>query len=385
MYRCEVRREDPIFIHPKINGKDADFELDTGAALSCMGNKKFREDHPKVKVHKTNIKLKTFSGEIMEPVGVADVEVECEGKSTKLPIVITPGNTPSLLGRNWLKQLKIDWKRVFDVLKVENQDGRPEELGEVLEKHKAVFSEGLGKLKDYKVNIELKEFAKPRFCKARTVPYALRSRIEEELDRLVKEGIYVPVKYSPWAAPIVPVEKPDGGIRLCGDYKMTINPRAKCDNYPVPKTEDLLATISGGKRFTKLDLKQAYMQLELDEASQEYLTINTHKGLFKPTRLMFGVHSAAGVFQREIEKRLSGIPRTVVRSDDILITGDTEEEHLRNLIEVLIRLEECGLKLKLVKCRFFDKEVEWMGFLVNEEGVSPISEKIKPFWKHKFL
>ena len=144
---------------------------------------------------------------------------------------------------------------MFDVLKTENQDGRPEELGEVLEKHKSVFSEGLGKLKDYKVNIELKEFAKPRFCKARTVPYALRGRIEAELDRLVKEGIYVPVKYSPWAAPIVPVEKPDGGLRLCGDYKMTINPRAKCDNYPVPKTEDLLATISGGKRFTKLDLK----------------------------------------------------------------------------------------------------------------------------------
>ena len=235
MYRCDVRREDPIFIHPKINGKDAKMELDTGAALTCMGNKKFRESHPNAKVHKTNIKLKTFSGEIMEPIGIADVEVESEGKSTKLPIVITPGDTPTLLGRNWLKQLKIDWKRVFDVLKTENQDGRPEELGEVLEKHKSVFSEGLGKLKDYKVNIELKEFAKPRFCKARTVPYALRGRIEKELDRLVKKGIYVPEKYSRWAAPIVPMEKPDGGLRLCGDYKMTINPRTKCDNYPVPK------------------------------------------------------------------------------------------------------------------------------------------------------
>ena len=84
MYRCEVRREDPIFIHPKINGKDAKMELDTGAALTCMGNKKFRESHPNAKVHKTNIKLKTFSGEIMEPIGIADVEVESEGKSTKM-------------------------------------------------------------------------------------------------------------------------------------------------------------------------------------------------------------------------------------------------------------------------------------------------------------
>ena len=138
----------------------------------------------------------------------------------------------------------------------------------------------MGKLKDRKISIELKEFAKPRFCKARTVPYALRSRIEKELDDLVKQGIYVPVKYSKWATPIVPVEKPDGGLRICGDYKMTINPRAVCDNYPVPKTEDLLATINGGKKFTKLDLKQAYMQLELDGVSQEYLTVNTHKMVY---------------------------------------------------------------------------------------------------------
>ena len=134
----------------------------------------------------------------------------------------------------------------------------------------------------------------------------------------------MPVKYSNWAAPIVPVEKPDGGLRICGDYKLTVNPRAKCDNYPVPKTEDLLATLNGGERFTKLDLRQAYMQLELDENSQEYLTVNTHKGLFRPTRLMFGVHSASGVFQREIEKRLSGIPGTAVRVDDILITGGND-------------------------------------------------------------
>jgi hypothetical protein len=153
----------------------------------------------------------------------------------------------------------------------------------------------------------LKEGAKPRYFKARRVPYAQRKRIEKELDRLVEEGIYVPVKYSNWATPVVPVEKNDGSgdLRLCGDSKITINPRAKFDNYPVPKTEDLLATINGGKRFTKLDLRKAYMQLELDEASQEYLTVNTHRGLFKPTRLMFGVHSA------------STSPGTPIRSDEV--------------------------------------------------------------------
>ena len=287
------------------------------------GDKDFRERYSDVKLHETNIKLRSFSGECIRPVGIAEVDVHHGGRSMKLPLVVTPGDTPSLLGRNWLKRLKLDWMKVFEQFQLEKQDGGPpEELNEVLEKHKAVFG-GLGKLKDCKVSIELKEGAKPRYFKARRVPYAQRKRIEKELDRLVEEGIYVPVKYSNWATPVVPVEKNDGSgdLRLCGDYKITINPRAKFDNYPVPKTEDLLATINGGKRFTKLDLRKAYMQLELDEASQEYLTVNTHRGLFKPTRLMFGVHSASGIFQREIEKRLAGIPGVVVRIDGILITG----------------------------------------------------------------
>ena len=200
-----------------------------------------------------------------------------------------------------------------------------------------------------------------RFMKARVVPYALRGRIEEELERLVKEGVYVPVSHSNWAAPIVPVEKPDGGLRICGDYKLTVNPRAECDSYPVPKTEDLLATLNGGKRFTKLDLRQAYMQLAVDEVSQEYLTIKTHKGLFRPTRLMFGVHLASGVFQREMEKRLAGIPHVVVRVDDILITGVDDEDHLKNLKLVLERLEECGLRLKRPKCSFLTLKLNGWG------------------------
>ena len=149
-------------------------------------------------------------------------------------------------------------------------------------------------------------------------------------------------------------------------------------NYPVPKTEDLLATLNGGQKFTKLDLKQAYMQLTLNERSQEFLTVNTHKGLFRPSRLMFGVHSAAGVFQREIEKRLTGIPFVVVRSDDILITGVNDEDHLNNLREVLKRLAENGLKLKMEKCKFFEDEIVWMGFKINKDGVAALSEKVAP-------
>ena len=102
---------------------------------------------------------------------------------------------------------------------------------------------------------------------------------------------------------------------------MTVNKVANCDKYPVPKTEALLTTLNGGQKFIKLDLSQAYQQLLLDVKSFDYLTINMHKGIFRPTRLQFGVHSAAGIFQREMVSRLSHTPLTIVRWDDILISG----------------------------------------------------------------
>ena len=81
--------------------------------------------------------------------------------------------------------------------------------------------------------------------------------------------------------------KPDNSIRICGDYKTTVNQVSKLDHYPVPKVEDLLATLGGGEKFTKLNMSQAYQQLQLDDESKRYTTINTHKGLFQYNRLPY--------------------------------------------------------------------------------------------------
>ena len=120
-------------------------------------------------------------------------------------------------------------------------------LGILLSQYTDVFSQGIGTMKDTVVSIKLKENVVPRFCKARPVPYALKDRIESELNRLIESGIYQPVSYSKWAAPIVPVMKDDGTVRICGDYKQTVNREAICDNYPVPKAEDLFARLNGGQ------------------------------------------------------------------------------------------------------------------------------------------
>ena len=110
---------------------------------------------------------------------------------------------------------------------------------------------------------------------------------------MVASGILEPVQYVEWAAPIVAVWKPDWkSIRLCGDFKQTVNRASKLDQYPIPKIEDLLATLKGGKCFSKLDLQQAYQQLKLDAESQKYVVISTKRGLFRYTRLPYGIASA---------------------------------------------------------------------------------------------
>ena len=184
--------------------------------------------------------------------------------------------------------------------------------------------------------------------------------MEQELEKLEREGIISPVEFSDWAAPTVPLVKKDGSIRICGDYRVTVNRAAKRDMYPLPKIDDLLATLGGGKMFTKLDLAHAYLQIPLEDKTKEYLAINTHKGLYAYNRLPFGVTSAPSIFQRTMEGILCGIPNLCVYIDDILIAGGSEEEHLRILNEVLTRLGEVGVVLKLHKCFFMQPSIEYL-------------------------
>lgn len=141
--------------------------------------------------------------------------------------------------------------------------------------------------------------------------------------------------------------------------------------------EDLFAALSGGKQFSKLDMSHAYQQILLDEESKKYVTVNTHQGLFTYNRLPFGVALAPAIFQRTMENLLKEIPLLAVYLDNILVSGVGEADHLRNLDEVLCRLEEAGLRLKRSKCAFTLKEVEYLGHIVDVQGLHPVEKKVK--------
>ena len=176
----------------------------------------------------------------------------------------------------------------------------------------------------------------------------------------------------------MPVIKSDKkSVRICGDFRVTINPVSRLNRYPIPKIEDLFATLEKGKTFTKIDLSQAYQQLPLDEESKKLCVINTHKGLYRYTRLPFGVASAPGIFQKTMEQLLHGIPGVIVYIDDILISSQTEEDHLRTLEEVLKRLQRANLRAKKGKCSFLVPSVSYLGYKIDGEGLHPLPEKVK--------
>jgi len=173
----------------------------------------------------------------------------------------------------------------------------------------------------------------------------LKECVEEELDRLQKEGVRERVNYSEWAALIVVIPKHEGCIRVCGDYKVTVNPVLDIDQYPLPKLDDIFANLSGGQKFTILDLSHAYNQMLRDESSWKFVTINTHKGLFHYTRLPLG-----NIFSCSLPTyngcSIAGYQRCSMYIADIIVTGTSDLELLGHLEDVLQRLQKHGIHAK---------------------------------------
>ena len=355
----------PLVATMTINRKPVRLEVDTGASVSLVSENTFRrlwkrKEAPGLK--QPRIRLRTYSGKQLTVLGEAYVQVRYEQQVATVPLIVVQGEG-NLLGRNWMQKFKLNWRHILgegQINSMEVESTASTELN-LRAKFKEVFEEEMGLLQGTEASLSVEPTSKPRFFKPRPVPYAYREKVEQELRRLEHDGIIQPVRFSEWAAPIVPVLKANGSMRICGDYRLTVNQAALKESYPLPRIEDLLSNLAGGDTFTKLDLSNAYQQVALNEESRKYVVINTHLELFQYNRLPFGVASAPAIFQRIMDSLLQGIPNVVVYLDDILVTGKTLKEHRQNLETVLTRLSQAGLRLKSSKCTFFKPEVQYLG------------------------
>ncbi|XP_056323408.1 uncharacterized protein K02A2.6-like [Danio aesculapii] len=354
-----------------VEGQPVKMEIDTGAAVSLVSDVVYREILSHLALKPPDVTLKTYTGESVSMKGLLQVTVEHNKQIKKLPLYVVSGDYPSLMGRSWLEQLQVNWQ-VFHMMTSNTLD-----LEDVLQKHSEVFKKELGSMQGIKVKLTVEPECQPKFLRARPLPYALKPKVEASLTELVKDGVLEPVSVSKWATPIVPVLKKDGGIRICGDFKVTVNPVLSAEQYPLPLINDLFAGLTGGQKFSKIDLNQAYLQMHVEEQSRELLTINTHKGLFRYQRLPFGITSAPSLFQRVMDQILAGLPGVVCYLDDILVTGTDDESHLQHLDGTLKRLKEYGLRVRKDRCEFFQSAVEYLGHVIDASGLHTSPSKVK--------
>ncbi|GFS18341.1 Pol polyprotein [Elysia marginata] len=268
--------------------------------------------------------------------------------------------------------MHLDWKNIFTVNKVDNSDTS---LETVLNEPNGVFGSS-GVLNGRTVTISVKN-NNPRYCKARVPPYAMRDKIEKELERLEQNGIIKRVDSSDWATPIVPVQKKDGRVRICGDYKITVNKEIEQNRYPIPNIEDVAHKLAGGEKFTELDFWHAYTQLKLNNDLMKYTTINTHKGLYQYERLCFGISSSPSIFQAVMDSIFQEIPNVCVYFDNLYITGKDDSEHLLTRKKVLRVVSDKGLKINKDKCQFMMSEINFLGHRLSRDGLKPQYEKVK--------
>ena len=268
-------------------------EVDTGASFLVISERTYNNlwsSGIALILKSSTIRLKTYTGEDIPLLGSIKVKVSHKDQQKELDLRVVRGGGPSLLGRDWLYVLHLDWGYLNQICRI------PEELQKVLNKYDKVFSDELGKIREIKAVIEVNSEARPRFCHHRNVPYALKDKVNSELDWLEK-GVIEKVEHADWAAPIVSVVKQDKSVRICGDFKLTVNQVSKTVSYPLPRIEDIFASLTGGKLFTKLDLAHAYNQIELDEAAKQLVVIITTKGLYRYNRLPFGISSAPAILE----------------------------------------------------------------------------------------
>ncbi|XP_062556917.1 uncharacterized protein K02A2.6-like [Armigeres subalbatus] len=338
--------------------------IDSGAAANLIDKATWK------RVQKAGIVIKDYSSKAdrklfayatdlpMEIRGMFTAEIQAGPRKVDATFYIIEQGKSNLLGDSTAKQLKV--LRVgFDI-------------GSFQASSKREFP----KIKGVLVEIPIDTKVQPVQQAYRRAPISLEERIFEKLQYLLDRDIIEKVEGpSPWVSPLVPVLKESGDVRLCVDMRQA-NRGVLREYHPFPLIEELLGSVNGAVRFSRVDVKDAYHQLELSEGSRVITTFITKYGLFRYKRLMFGISCAPEIFQKVMDTILAGLEGVIVYLDDVMVHGKTQEEHDRRLAALLNRLDEYGVLLNKDKCLFNVDSLEFLGHLLTTEGIKPTDNRV---------
>lgn len=368
-----------------VNNTPISMQLDSGSDVTIIAKSTWHK-LGKPKIESTDINGVAANGTTINFLGKMQCNVQLDNVKFNGNVFIS-NCKQNFLGRNWMHELGINM--VSNKLsKPLMHYYQPVTASVIISNSAAIFCKNLptefpsvfnakfGLCTKVKASFQLNVNAKPVFRSKRPLPFGSIEAVNLELDRLEQEGIITPIDHSLWAAPLVTVKKANGTMRMCVDFSTGLNDALMLHQHPLPHPDNLFATLNGGRFFSKLDLADAYLQVELDEQSKQLAVINTHRGLYKYNRLPFGIKSAPGIFQQIMDTMLAGIPQTIAYLDDIIIVSKTEAEHMHALKKVFQRIQSYGFKVQMSKCQFFMTNIKYLGQIVTQEGRRPDPKKV---------
>lgn len=392
-----------------VNSVNIDFIVDTGATVDVIDSKTYDRLKSRVELSKSTTKIFAYGSDKPLPLkGQFQATLESNKRYTVSLVYVVDGNAGNLLSAKTAQDLALIQlvNKVTELKPPSSEEtSQPEivpqhqndlnnddktlpaplqstpkcsdtNIQNIIDKYGTVF-QGEGKLNTQQIKLHINESVKPIVQPQRRIPYHMRQDVSKELKRLVEEDIIERVsdQPTPWISPIVCTPKKDGSTRICIDMREA-NQAIERERHIIPTLSDFRAEMNGSKYFSKIDLKQAYHQLELTEESRYITTFSTHDGLFRYKRLNYGTNSAAEIFQNVLQHNLSDIRGVKNIADDIIVHGKTRKLHDEALENCLKRLAQLNLKAKPAKCSFLQKEINFYGLIFTANGTRPDPTRI---------
>ena len=363
------------------NGSTADFIIDTGSPVSFMALKNLRRVIKEPDLQSTSTTITSVTGHQLPVLGKITVEVKQTSQSPALLQLLVTETGPSVLGLDGLRACKT--QVVLNTSSAAQLPPAVQSAKSSLPANIIQLIEDCGNNRGgMKVDpVDLEVDHSPIFRKVRPIALNLREAVAQNLKDLVAEGILSPVNRSSWATPIVTPLKSSGLPRICGDFRITVNPWIKQTATTTRTVEDMFEGLLHSKVFSKLDLTNAFLQIPLAESSKPITTIHTPWGLFFYNFLPFGLSVSPGIFQHAIDDIISNIEGVKAYQDDLIVHGTTQEQHDKRLATLLHKLKERNVRINPKKSIFAVPSLNFLGYRVDGDGIRPDMERIKAIEK----
>ncbi|XP_033114101.1 uncharacterized protein K02A2.6-like [Anneissia japonica] len=354
----------------KVNSINIQMLVDTASDVSLLSLKLFDKYFVRDALKPCIMPITSYTSHKITTVGCFKAKVQFKSKCANATFyVVTKGS--SLIGKDLIQALGIN----IDGSTLTCFETHAESTcTDVNSQFSCLFSDTLGKVKGFKHKVKVRPEVKPVQQKLRRLPLTVRQAVSAELQRLLDAGIIERAEAPEWVSPIVVAWKKTGKIRIFVDLRKP-NEAVIEDKFPLPSIEEMLSEMNGATYFSKLDLKSAYYQLELDSDSRDLTSFITHDDVFRFRTVCFGLSSAPSCFQKMMSTVLAGIPNVQCFIDDIIIYGRDKAAHDKTLFSVLTRLKERGMTLN-DKCEFGVPSMKVLGHVIDDKGIHPSDELV---------